>query len=137
MTTLRSLEQERAKAAWDAINEVKEANKRLEENEQYEQEYASLARSAVSDVQASGLGQTLAFWRAKGFEKGKPKTNNAYAVLFNQVAHQLQARKILPCTQDPVVWISNDASTDEYRRATSEVIAFLIWLKRFAEAELL
>lgn len=137
MTTLRSLEQERAKAAWDAINEVKEENKRLKENEQYEQEYASLARSAVSDVQANGLGQTLAFWRAKGFEKGKPKPNNAYAVLFCQVAHQLQARKILPCTQDPVAWISNDASTDEYRRATSEVIAFLIWLKRFAEAELL
>lgn len=137
MPTLRSLEQERAKAAWDAINEVKEANKRLEENKQYEQEYASLARSAVSDVQASGLGQTLAFWRAKGFEKGKPKPNNAYAVLFNQVAHQLQARKILPSTQDPVVWISNDASIEEYRRATSEAIAFLIWLKRFAEAELL
>jgi len=33
-------------------------------------------------------------------------------------------------------WIIKTATTEEYRRATSEAISFLIWLKRFAEAEL-
>jgi len=33
-------------------------------------------------------------------------------------------------------WIAQTASVAEYRRATLEALAFLTWLKRFAEAEL-
>ncbi|MBO9308100.1 type III-B CRISPR module-associated protein Cmr5, partial [Thermomicrobium sp.] len=33
-------------------------------------------------------------------------------------------------------WIVRQASVAEYRRATLEALAFLAWLKRFAEAEL-
>ncbi|MBK7917064.1 MAG: hypothetical protein IPJ94_12530 [Chloroflexi bacterium] len=33
-------------------------------------------------------------------------------------------------------WIQEDTSTEDYRRATAETQAFLIWLKLFAEAEL-
>ena len=29
-----------------------------------------------------------------------------------------------------------DAGSDVYRRATAETLAYLVWLKRFAEAEL-
>jgi len=38
--------------------------------------------------------------------------------------------------EDLLYWIVNNAATDEYRRATAETMAFLTWLKRFAEAEL-
>jgi CRISPR-associated protein Cmr5 len=37
---------------------------------------------------------------------------------------------------DLLQWVANDAETSEYRRATVEALAFLVWLKRFAEAEL-
>lgn len=136
MSRQRSLEQERAKAAWAAVGQVKQRNEQLEEKKGYAKKYSSLARSAPTDIQANGLGQTLAFWRAKGYEQGKPKPDDAHAALLGHVANWLRERKILPEGKDPVEWISNDATTDEYRRATAEAIAFLIWLKRFAEAEL-
>jgi CRISPR-associated protein Cmr5 len=35
-----------------------------------------------------------------------------------------------------VEWVSKEAQVEDYRRATAEAIAFLVWVKRFAEAEL-
>jgi CRISPR-associated protein Cmr5 len=136
MSQQLSLEQKRAEAAWDAIEQVKQRNDRLDEKKKYAKEYSSLARSAPADIQANGLGQTLAFWRAKGYERGQPKPDNAQAELFGHVANWLRKQKILPDGNDPVQWICKDATTDQYRRASAEAIAFLIWLKRFAEAEL-
>ena len=136
MSRQRSLEQQRAEMAWAAVWQVKQNNEKLEKKDKYAKEYGSLARSAPADIQSNGLGQTLAFWRAKGYDHGKPKDNNPHAVLFGHVADWLRKQKILPVDKDPVEWISTEARTDEYRRASAETIAFLIWLKRFAEAEL-
>ncbi|MBC7233573.1 MAG: type III-B CRISPR module-associated protein Cmr5 [Chloroflexi bacterium] len=142
MSRQRSLEQERASVAWECIQRVQERNKQLEDKKKYAKEYSSLARSAPADIQANGLGQTIAFWLAKGYEwdkkeqQSKPKQDNAHAELLSHVARWLRHRRILPEGKDPVDWISQDATTDEYRLATVEAIAFLTWLKRFAEAEL-
>ena len=68
MSNQRNLEQERASAAWEYITkEVKGLPEKVQK------EYASLAKKAPADIQANGLGQTLAFWRAKGYEKDKAK----------------------------------------------------------------
>lgn len=123
----RSLEQERAAQAWECVNEAKQKT--------YAREYGALARGAPADVQANGLGQTLAFWRAKGYEHGKPKQNEHYG-LFEDASGWLRRRLSLAGQQDVVEWIATKAKTDEYRRATAEAIAFLVWVKRFAEAEL-
>jgi len=37
---------------------------------------------------------------------------------------------------DFLVWLVNDATSQQYRLATMEALALLQWLKRFAEAEL-
>ncbi|MCS6964099.1 MAG: type III-B CRISPR module-associated protein Cmr5 [Thermoflexus sp.] len=140
----RSLELERARVAWQCIQEVVEENKKLEEKNRYWGEYRSLAMSAPADVQANGLGQTAAFWRAKGYERDKdskepkPKSNSAHAKLLQHLARWLseESVRILPKGKDPVAWISTEAQPEAYRRATAEAIAFLIWLRRFAEAEL-
>ncbi len=113
----RSLEQQRAAAAWECVRSVTEARK----------EYLSLARGAPADVQANGLGQTLAFWRAKGGREHRA----VYDSVSRWVRKQLQLGE-----SDVLEWITNQATTDEYRRATVEAMAFLAWLKRFAEAEL-
>lgn len=142
MSRQRSLEQERAKAAWSAVEQVIKRNKQLDDKKKYAKEYSSLARSAPADIQANGLGQTVAFWRAKGYEwnqskqQSEPKQDNAHAELLGHVANWLGKQEILPDGKDLVEWISKDATTDEYRRASTEAIAFLTWLKRFAEAEL-
>ncbi|MBT9132149.1 MAG: hypothetical protein DDT33_00661 [Firmicutes bacterium] len=132
MSRQRSLEQERAKRAWECINEVK--------GQKYAKEYDSLAKSAPANIQINGLGQTLAFLRAKGFGKGKPKENenNAHYQLFRHLSEWVKGQLGLKTkdSEDLLSWVVNSAATDEYRRATTEAMVFLSWLKRFAEAEL-
>jgi CRISPR-associated protein Cmr5 len=120
MSQQRSLEQKRAAQAWDCVTPVK--------NKNYKKDYLSLARSAPADIQANGLGQTLAFWRAKK----KDEHNDLYQHVATWVKTQVRFTQ----PSDLLEWIMKQASTDEYRRATTEAIAFLSWVKRFAEAEL-
>lgn len=119
MSRQRSLEQERAKAAWECVLKAK--------GQPYAGKYGQLARSAAADVQANGLGQTLAFWRAKGEAHHRALLNDVSEWVRDRL--QFSERTLLD-------WIINTADTDGYRRATAEAIAFLIWLRRFAEAEL-
>jgi len=119
MSRQRSLEQERAKAGWEKVAAVK--------GQSYAGKYGQLARGAAADIQANGLGQTLAFWKAKG--------ESHHRALLNHVSEWVKGQ-IGFSDGDLLQWIISTADTDGYRRATAEAIAFLIWLKRFAEAEL-
>ena len=82
-------------------------------------------------VQVNGLGQTLAFLQAKG--KGK---DNEHARLAADVSRWVSSQILREEQTDLIPWITGQASSAEYRRATTEALAFLIWLRRFAEAEL-
>lgn len=119
MSRQRSLEQERAKRAWECVTAAKPQN--------HAGKYGQLARSAPADIQANGLGQMLAFWKAKG--------EAHHRALFDDVSQWVKAQLNFS-DGDLLQWVINTADTDGYRRATAEAIAFLAWLKRFAEAEL-
>ena len=116
------MEQERAAAAWERVRDVAKT--------EYKKEYGSLARSAPADIQANGLGQTLAFWHAK--------KDAHYKALLDHVFGWVMGRMDKPGSWPGSLldWVVKDASTNDYRRATAEAMAFLSWLKRFAEAEL-
>ena len=123
MSRQQSLEQKRAAAAWDRVVHIRDHGR------DYAKKYGQLAKSAPADIQANGLGQTLAFWRAKTKEEHSQ-------VLFRDVSDWVRSQ-IKPDVKTGLLeWIMQEATTDEYRRATAEAIAFLNWLKRFAEAEL-
>lgn len=128
MSQQQSLEQKRAAAAWARIEAVR--------GQSYAKKYGQLARSAPADIQANGLGQTLAFWKAKGYKDGRPQADSEHARLFQDVGQWVKEQLGLLEQKTLLEWIIQDAHTDEYRRATAEAIAFLNWLKRFAEAEL-
>lgn len=124
-----SLEQQRACFAWECISNVK--------GHPFAAEYARLAKSVPAQIQVSGLGQTLAFLRARGYDKGRPAGGgaNGHYRLLEDVSEWVCRR--LGLQQSGLLeWIIMEASTEGYRRATAEAMAFLIWLKRFAEAEL-
>ncbi|MEW5960173.1 MAG: type III-B CRISPR module-associated protein Cmr5, partial [Chloroflexota bacterium] len=125
MSKQRSLEQERAAAAWQKVTDVRDNGR-----DKYAKEYGQLARSAPANIQTNGLGQTMAFWRAKGYDKGHPKENgrNAHYQLLMHVSEWVRGQLKLGDTQDVLEWIIQEASSDEYRRATTEAIAFLTWL---------
>lgn len=135
MSNQRTLEQERAAFAWDCIQNIK---KEIFVGDQKKQEnYSSLARKAPADIQTNGLGQTIAFWRAKGSDKGKPDPKTPDYHILQHVTGWLNSKKSMNLGKpDLVEWVSKEAQTADYRRATTETIAFLVWLKRFSEAEL-
>ncbi|MFZ1466276.1 MAG: type III-B CRISPR module-associated protein Cmr5 [Anaerolineae bacterium] len=124
-----SLEQRRANYAWQRIDEVKKKG--------FAKKYGQLARGAPADVQTNGLGQTLAFWRANGFKAGKAQQNE-HAQLLQDVSRWVMEERFHWSHEKGLLgWITGDnATTDGYRQATVETLALLVWLKRFAEAEL-
>ncbi len=121
MSKQRTLEQERAKAAWDRISAVK--------GKPYADKYGQLAKGAPAEIQANGLGQAVSFWRAKG--KREPEHRDLYDDVSIWLKQKVTGR------DDLIGWIMDEKTTSsQYRRATAEAMAFLLWLKRFAEAEL-
>jgi CRISPR-associated protein Cmr5 len=140
MSKQRDLERERAKTAWEAVHEIVDKQNSQDADmkakaEKLLKEYASLAKSAPADIMSNGLGQTLAFWGAKSKEK-EGKKENGYSKLLKDVTDWLtdERHRFDNKGNKLVEWIMSLDSMNQYRRATSEAIAFLIWVKRFAEA---
>jgi CRISPR-associated protein Cmr5 len=126
MTQQRTLEQQRAAYAWACVASVK--------GMRYAADYGQLAREAASLVQLHGLGQTLAFLVSK--RPDKPGQVNAHLHLARDLSRWVGTQLTGQELDDLREWIVRHASVAEYRRATLEALAFLAWLKRFAEAEL-
>jgi len=120
----RTLEQERAKKAWECVNSLPD--------EDTKKKYGQLARSAAVDIQTNGLGQTLSFWRSKG----KEEQNSYHNILFKHTSEWVISQLHLVNEHNLLEWIIKKSTTDQYRQATTEAISFLVWLKRFAESEL-
>jgi CRISPR-associated protein Cmr5 len=123
----RDLDRNRAQQAWAFIIGVKGA--------EYEGKYGSLVRNLPTMIQVNGLAQTLAFLKAKGKEHD-PKSRKEH---FVQAFYQL-SNWVCSCLssgeKDLLQRIITTENTQQYRQATAESLAFLQWLKRFAEAEL-
>ncbi|HLG60288.1 MAG TPA: type III-B CRISPR module-associated protein Cmr5 [Ktedonosporobacter sp.] len=133
-------EQERGRIAWEQVLSIKNASSNT-----LQKEYRSLARGLNAMIQINGLGQTLGFLNAKG----KGDANKAHARLLQHVSDWMsgedqQHRPHFSSTNGAVLreqgllkWITDaETSSADYRRATTECLAFGIWLRRFAEAEL-
>ena len=147
----QTLEQQRGRQAWDYIEFIKSESQRRK-SINLQQEYRSRVSQLNTMIQVNGLGQTLGFLKSKKEqpkEKGKkPPLPNAYDYLLH---HLTQWTSGLFPLQDPgpaspdalpeeydnlLRWIMYEATGDDYRRATTECLAFGTWLRRFAEAEL-
>lgn len=112
----RDLDRCRAEAAWKAVQEIAATDK----------EYGSLAREMPTLIQVNGLAQTLAFLKAKN----KTHHQKMFQHLSDWVCQQLRLR------QGDLLEHILGMDSQLYRRATAESLAFLQWLKRFAEAKL-
>ncbi len=122
----RSIEQDRAKQAWDAIKEMRGTGA--------ENDYGSRAKDLPSMLQVNGLGATMAFLRAKAGKKGTKDYRLHEDRLYKQVSRRVTSYLEYDEQGDLIHLIQNE-DTETYRRATAEAIAFSIWLKRYCEAE--
>jgi len=116
---MRTLEQERAKYAYDKIMSVK--------GKDFEKDYARYVKSAPALILTNGLGNTLAFYKSKKSE--------AYSKLYKHIEEWLKKRGYCSEDQNALEWIANTDSLLVFQ-ATQEVLALLNWMTKFAKAEL-
>ncbi|MCS7245541.1 MAG: type III-B CRISPR module-associated protein Cmr5 [candidate division WOR-3 bacterium] len=93
--------------------------------------FRSYVRKIPQMIISNGLGQTLAFVFAK------KKNGNAYDLIYRQITDYLKsdatARIRMPNNQNELIkWVIS-LNSYEYRHVTEEILAFLNWLRRFAE----
>jgi CRISPR-associated protein Cmr5 len=120
----QTMEQERAAAAWKDIGEVKKKAK------EFGDKYKSLAQKMPSYILTNGLGQSLAFLNSKA--KGNP--TDEHGLLYEHLSKWVRPQ-VDPSSSQPLLQWLLENDSHAYRRATTETLAFLTWLKRFAEAE--
>ncbi len=127
-TIMTKLEKGRAEFAYNC---VKEAIEKFGSDSKKQKEYRSYSRKIPTMILSNGLGQTLAFIKAKSDD------GNAYELIYKQITEYIKSNhttriKIPEDKEDLIEWIiSCDSST--YRYITQEFLSFLSWLRRFAE----
>jgi CRISPR-associated protein Cmr5 len=119
----QTLQQQRAAHAWGCIEKV---------NVGIQKKYGSLVRGLPALIQSDGLGQTLAFLKAKDKNKGNTEHIEAYSNISNWISIEFDFK--YKQGETLLEWLLTQ-ETPMYRRATAEALAYLNWLKRFAEAK--
>jgi CRISPR-associated protein Cmr5 len=123
----QTIEQKRAAQAWKDVSDVENQYR-----DELGRKYNSLTRSAPAMVQSNGLGQALAFLRAKAGREKKGEHWLLYSHVSTWVIQELKAQP-KEASDGLLEWVVQQ-DTPTYRRATTETMAYLNWLKRFAEA---
>ncbi len=123
----QTLQQQRAKHAWDAVN-----NQNSREDK-FKKEFTSNVRKLPSMVINDGLGQALAFLLAQA----KGKKDDAHYVVYKAVSDWVCQQLKLNCQGTGLMdyLLADDTKSSHYRRASTEALAYLTWLKRFTEAK--
>jgi CRISPR-associated protein Cmr5 len=93
--------------------------------------YRSYVKKIPTMILSNGLGQTLAFI------KSKSKKENAYKLIYEQLTEYMRSpyptRIQMPEDKKELIdWVIS-CDSEKYRYITQEILAFLNWLKRFAE----
>ncbi len=118
-----TLEQQRARHAWEAVDRAKGKNG---------EDYAREAKRLPVRIMTSGLGASLAFLDAKNKTEVSDDLADwllTHRRLFDRGSSQESKTKALKRAI-----VKRDA--DFLRHATEEAMLYLKWLTRFAEAEL-
>ena len=117
-----TLEQERAKFAWEKVQGQSE-------------DYRNLVKSLPAMIMTNGLMQTLAFLEGKG--KGKDLNKNPHKHLMNHIIEWLEKRGLIEGQGNDFGKVMGElysCYSQEYQRITEEVLALLRWLRQLVDA---
>jgi CRISPR-associated protein Cmr5 len=123
-----TLDQRRAEHAWKAVRGVVDRHARDKEKAK---KFGGQARKLPTRVIASGLGQALAFLKAKDYAPDLLVELGDWVLDKRRDANSTKAKP----KDDALLLEVVRGNSDFLRRATDEVLAYLLWLNRFAEAE--
>ncbi|ACF13408.1 CRISPR-associated protein, Cmr5 family [Chloroherpeton thalassium ATCC 35110] len=120
-----SLERGRAKFAYDCAVDGSKINKK--------KEYKSYVKKLPMLIKVNGLGASISFINSKS-EKDQNKKGYSYYLLSNHLTEWLTKSGTISLQENQGLadFIISQPS-QKYRHITIEVLAFLAWLKRFAE----
>jgi CRISPR-associated protein Cmr5 len=118
----QTLDQQRATAAWKAVNG---ANEKLGGKFR---DYRNLAKGAPAMIMGSGLMAAIAFYQSRGTEKEREAGQ-----LVEDILMWLNTRG-LPAQFRPTMVALQSAGSLEYMQLTEEALAFLRWVRQFADA---
>ncbi|NOX36048.1 MAG: type III-B CRISPR module-associated protein Cmr5 [Calditrichaeota bacterium] len=114
---IRTLENNRAKFAFEMVRAVKEKK----------DEYKSWSKKIPVLIKSNGLGQTLAFMKSRN----KPETN----LMLEQIKNWLIRKNEIQPNEDVIKKIT-EIDSSIYRRWSRETIALFNWVRRFADGYL-
>src|ERR1700674_5865997 len=122
----QTLQQRRAAHAWACIENIPDG---------IQTKYGSLVRGLPALVQSDGLGQMLAFLLAKD-GKSKNRGNTEHINAYRNISNWISIEFGVTYKKDETLleWLLTQ-ETPMYRRTTAETLAYLSWLKRFAESK--
>jgi len=124
---IAKLEKGRAESAYKCVEEA------IEKLKDKSKDYKSHVKKIPSMILSNGLGQTLAFIKAKSNSKSGDAYKLIYEQLTNYIKSECPSRIKMPQNEKELIkWVINLDSTD-YRHLTEELLSFLNWLKRFSE----
>ncbi len=125
----KTTEQRVAKRAFDFVNDV------MGEVKSPRSEYRSYVRKLPSFIQINGLLTTIAFYFSK--VKKDNAESKAYELVLNHVREHLIDEQLITdsnrTNKDLLNTLVNLEDVSAYRRMTSSIVHFAMYLSRFAE----
>ncbi|WP_422448333.1 type III-B CRISPR module-associated protein Cmr5 [Thermoanaerobacterium sp. DL9XJH110] len=126
-TVIKGLEQGRASFAYQCAEKGNEIEGR--------KEYKQYVKKMPMLIKTNGLGAALAFVKSKASDK-LSESGYAYKLIYDQITEWLRRdeKKIIDLAGNiDLVAAVISLDSPQYRAVTIEVLAFLNWLRRFAE----
>ncbi|RMD64748.1 type III-B CRISPR module-associated protein Cmr5 [Candidatus Parcubacteria bacterium] len=127
MSLQQTKEQQRARAAWQDVQAVDQRPQDVKKK------YRGLVLKLPVMILTNGLGQTLAFLKSKG----KGDMNDPHEIVYSHLQNWLFAEiRWTGTNHSTLIERILNTTSETYRQATTETLAYLHWLRRFAEAVL-
>lgn len=127
--TTRTLEQQRSQHAWKTVQNM------LKSADGEKKDFAGHAKRLPTRIMTAGLGQSLAFIAGKAnyYAGDREKKKPGLTVLLDCLSEWLAVRIPTQQERDLLKRLMKEDSAF-LRRVTDEVLAYLNWLNRHAEA---
>ncbi len=99
-------------------------------------EYKSNVKKLPMLIKTNGLASALSFYYAKSSNNGIIDIQKSHGLILNQIETwlKLESKQLISFEKDKLTQNLLKLESSEYRAVTIEVIAFLTWLRRFADA---
>jgi CRISPR-associated protein Cmr5 len=133
----QTIQQKRAKYALERVTAL---TKQHHFSEEQQKNFVSYANCLPAMIHSNGLGQAMAFYKAKGSTQGLAENDDkkrSYNALYKIVSDWLcQSPQVYTGCSSVLVGITTK-DMQSYQLAQAEAVVLMSWVKKFAKAFLI